>query len=106
MAELPSEMRIGTRIYKLEFIKDLKASDDPTEDLDGECSDGTYIKINSNNPEVVTKSTLLHEIIHAIGYYIGDDDLVNSEGKVTALANVLYDLLITNPEVLNFLFDR
>jgi len=106
MEELPSELKIGTRIYKLEFVKDLKASDDPTEDLDGECSDGTYIKINSNNSDVVMKSTLIHEIIHAIGYYTGYDDLVDSEGKVTALANALYDLLIINPEVLNFLFDR
>jgi hypothetical protein len=106
MAELPSEIRIGTRVYKLEFVKDLKAADDPNEDLDGECSDGTYIRINSNNLDLVIKSTLLHEIIHAIGYYIGDDALIDSESRVTSLANILYDLLITNPEVLNFLFDR
>lgn len=103
--KLPEEIKVATRIYQLRLTPDLKAHDNPKEDLDGECTEDSIISLNASNPEVTIKTTLLHEIIHAIGYYLGDNGLIIDERRVTPLANMIHQVFLDNPEILKYIFD-
>jgi hypothetical protein len=102
----PTELHIGpAHIYPIIF-KNMNPNEEDKEDetTQGQCLEDKFIEIETRWPEAIQKSTLLHEIIHAIGYYLADSDFSEDDIKVTRFANVLYDVMVTNPEVAKYLF--
>jgi hypothetical protein len=106
MAKLPDKIKIGTRRYQIKFVEDLRSYEDEKEPLDGECREDLCISVNSDNPEVTVKSVLLHEIIHAIGYYLGDNGLTLDERRVNSLSNMLFEIMTENPTVRDYIFHK
>jgi hypothetical protein len=101
MQKLPESVLINHRVYKLVIKDDLRNDDD--EKLYGQIDyESREIRIKTDIPEDITRSALLHEIIHGLAYAAGD---VLSESQVTMLGIGLHDVLWANPEIARILIN-
>ena len=84
-------VKIGHKIYKLEYVDNLK-------DL-GDCDpDELRIRIRTNLPEAIRRSTILHEILHACWNYVGLPEDIE-ERTIDALDDILFQALHDNPDL-------
>lgn len=104
MALSTLELRIGAHVYPIVFEEVIKDPDKKGETLQGMCKEDKIIKIAKSYSEDSQKATLMHEIVHALGYYLGDNVFIKDEQKITGFANLLYDVFVANPEIVKYLF--
>jgi len=95
--DLPKSVKVGHVVYELHYNDKLKDGD---EDLHGICQENSYIAVNPRYSTV--RSTLVHEILHAIDYYLGEN---LSERVVTSVSNMLFAVLKDNPDVVAYLLE-
>ena len=93
---IPKEIKIGWRVYDIE----------QGEHRSGSCGGDLYGEINYEQNKIYIyreqdeenkRVTLLHEILHGIGFMIGNNEFRENEGLITALAENLYQVIKDNP---------
>ena len=95
---IPDKVKIGWRTYDIEQGEHRSA--DCGGDLYGEIRyDQNKIYLYDKQDEESKKVTLLHEILHGIGYMIGDTEFRKNEGLITALSENLYQIMKDNPGI-------
>lgn len=95
---IPDKVKIGWRTYDIEQGEHRSA--DCGGDLCGEIRyEQNKIYLYDKQDEENKKVTLLHEILHGIGYMIGDIEFRNNEGLITALSENLYQIMKDNPGI-------
>lgn len=98
--KIPNKIKIGWRVYEIEQGE--HRSNSRGYDLYGEIQyEQNKIYLYDKQGEENKCVSLLHEILHGIGYMIGNDDFRNNEGLITALAENLYQVIKDNPELFN-----
>jgi hypothetical protein len=95
------KVKVGARTYVIKFVKDLTSDDGNV--LDGQCTIDESIEINASLNETTRRITILHELLHTMGYYLNDNVLVNDERRVGAIASLIYDILCTNEDLLEYI---
>jgi hypothetical protein len=97
----PKSFKIGSYRYKIKFVDGLV--DEKNKRVCGLCHFDEKIEIESSQATLYQRSTLLHEILHTVNHYLG---IKQREIEVTSQANLLFDALRANPQVLRYLFTQ
>lgn len=97
---LPKKIRIGYRDYT---IVPIKSQHMEMNEAFGLCNnvEAKIFVCTDMAPEVVA-DTFLHEIMHAIWYYMGLDDKDDEENVVNRLSSGLICAMVDNPELLKY----
>lgn len=97
---IPEQVKIGWRVYNIEL--DEHRGTEQGGDLYGQINyEQNKIYLYDKQDEDNMNVTLLHEILHGIGYLIGDVDFRQDEGLITALSENLYQVMKDNPKLFN-----
>ena len=94
---IPKEVKVADKIYKI--IKKKKVLDND-KNICWATLDEEKALIEIQHPQPYTKNSLLHEVIHLIGFKY---DLNLKEKQVELLTNALRAFFIENPKCLNWL---
>ena len=89
---IPKTFQLGGRTWKVEHLPIIDNDPDLYGDSDGfTCT----IRLKDDLDPDAMQHTFYHELCHAICFTLGWEDLNADEGKVDALANVLFQYLKT-----------
>jgi hypothetical protein len=92
MIAIPTRFRLGGRTWEVK-LRDVV--DDDVECL-GLCDpDDAIIYLKSGLKHELLQHSFYHELSHAICFTLGWDELNEDEGKIDALAGMLYQYLST-----------
>jgi len=104
-SNIPNKIEIGSLEWKIDWNADLRSN------VLGVCDSKIFtIKISKKSPTVkIKKSTLLHEILHAIYFTYGftpcqKDSHDHEEEVVSFLSSALFDVLSQNPALHYYIF--
>lgn len=93
--------------YKIKFVKEPKSSSHPGVKLMGSCDNVTQtIYIKKSMSRIQTSDTLLHEILHAVWWTVGLNNLEGDnteEVYVGVITPLLLQALTSNQKVWNLL---
>jgi len=91
-----TQLRIGPYIYRVEYVKDLRAADDTR--LAGNIEyEQNVISVDRDNVEAVQLVTLFHEMIHGI---LANAGIVHhKERLIDAIATGMVQAFIDNPDL-------
>jgi hypothetical protein len=105
MSERPQKITIASLTWSIDFNPKLAAN------VFGMCDSAKLLIQISSTPdqEEVRRSTLLHEIMHALFFTYGfkptfDEKTETEEEIVSFMSSALYDTLIKNPDVASYIF--
>lgn len=104
--ELPSEVRVGFRTYRvIEHKHDIAGPNGAAVGLHRGTSNEMHV--SSAQPAREIANTLLHEILHAVWdvYSLGDTEHNDEESIVNALANGLCGVIRENPGLADWFAD-
>lgn len=91
---IPDKIKIGGKIYKVEITDNLVLGCD----YSGECVESDLIiRIRPNMAEGQKEFVFIHEILHAIYYFLGYGK--HDEKKIDELANTLHMVIQDNPNI-------
>lgn len=97
---IPRAISVGYRTYG---VNPLEMADHEMTEKYGWCDKvNNQIYIYTNSEPMVVADTLLHEILHAVWFYMGLDDKHDEEAIVNRLATGFTTVLYDNPEILDF----
>jgi len=100
--KMPESIKIGWRKYKItedEKKCNKRGQDVYAEIIYEENSIYVYEKLDNANKKV----SLLHEILHGIGYMIGNKSFREDEEIITSLSENLYHVFKDNPDLIKYL---
>ena len=92
MISIPSSFKLAGRTWTVEFVDCI---DRKKKILGQTDSDTCVIQIRKDLHGEVKEHTFYHELCHAFCFTLGLDALNDDEGKIDALASVLYQYLKT-----------
>lgn len=100
---LPSEIKILGKSWKLRLVEDSLGAENA-----GLCDVRSKTISLCSDPDLADDAAdvVLHEILHSLCYYGKLDLDENEERVVTVLATTLLEVLISNPDLTNWLVDR
>lgn len=103
-ASIPKKVKVGPYTYTVEIHA---ALDDAEVNLRGVSdTDQHYIRLNPKNPPGLMRSTLLHEVLHAVavsGAAIGTNERLPQEAWISRIEASLLAVLRDNPAVIAYL---
>ncbi len=95
----PKQLRVGPYTYKVAVDPDRLPVD-----LFGQCDKGKHvIALHPEQSSIRLRSTLLHEILHALCDVTGVDDDKAEEHIATVIAPALLAVLRDNPKLVSWL---
>jgi hypothetical protein len=106
---LPHSLRIANHAYRIGVLDKTEAEEYR---IHGRCNpEMGLIEIDTSRGEYQTATALLHEILQAVylEYYLWDwslDDFKERGGIVRAFERGLMQVLLDNPDLLNYLVER
>jgi hypothetical protein len=89
--KLPTKVQIRDTIYPIHLVK--KPEDTPQEALDGIIFYGDRIEIKDSMSRAATESTLIHELLHGLGFHF---KIRLSETMVIKLEQAIFQLFKKN----------
>ena len=93
------KIKIGMLEYEVKFLdKKLEFDGDKVFGQVDECAQVIKISTKACKTDARIRQTVLHEVLHAAGWYCGID---LPEPEVVALGNVLSDMLYESPGLLD-----
>ena len=100
MGKLPKKIKVGPYDYTIRSYV-WKAEDDQIGGCD---TQRLVLSVDDSGPAMVTKNTLLHEVLHAVYdlYDLGPDD--SEEDVVMRLSNGLQMVMVDNPGLGKYLW--
>ena len=104
----PSELRIGPLVWTIVFTTEDALEEDCVGWLDAV---NLRILLNKDRPPTALRETLIHEILHAIFFSYGievhvkGDSSEREEFVVNALGLPIYQVLLDNREILNWILE-
>lgn len=98
---LPKKIRIGYKDYQ---VIPVKIQHPDLSEAFGLCDNvGAKIFVRTDMAPEMVADTLLHEIMHAVWYYMGLDDRELEENAINRLSSGLICAMIDNPDLLKYL---
>lgn len=96
--KIPKQIKIGWRVYDIEQSE--HRSNEQGYDLYAEIQyEKNKIYLYDKQDEENKCVSLLHEILHGIGFMIGNQAFRKDEELITALSENLYQIIKDNPEL-------
>lgn len=98
--KLPKAISVGYRTYG---VNPLEMADHEMTEKYGWCDKANnQIYVYTGSEPMVVADTLLHEILHAVWFYMGLDDKHDEEAVVNRLATGFTTVLYDNPDIVDF----
>lgn len=93
--DIPNEIKLGWRKYKIQHVKNLK--DEEGQELYGQIDyNNKIIKLEESLTEDFKKVVFIHEVFHGIFNSMGRNDLKDDENLIDGLSERIYELLKDN----------
>lgn len=99
--KIPKAISVGYRTYG---VNPLETADHEMTEKYGWCDKvNNQIYIYTNSEPMVVADTLVHEVLHAVWFYMGLDDKHDEEAVVNRLATGLSTVMYDNPDLVDFI---